>query len=148
MLESEAVFVMRRAISAYFNIHHNLVEMVKLKYDTVPLLNSNQEENRRLSEDSISEGDDKSNNNQNGIGWTTAAVFIVADIAGGGVVTIPSAILKSGGYLSGIIVTSIVCAIFTYTGILLGDIWIDMCRRWPVYRKEMCRKPYPGKLAI
>uniref|UniRef100_A0A914HYS4 cystathionine gamma-lyase n=1 Tax=Globodera rostochiensis TaxID=31243 RepID=A0A914HYS4_GLORO len=63
-----------------------------------------------------------------GLGWVTAALFIVADIAGGGVVAIPVALLNSGLLIAH----------------LIGKNWVTMCARWPdVYGKVHCRKPYP-----
>lgn len=121
--------------------------MGRLKCDTVPLLTCDSGETQRFLEDSSQEHDDEEINEKtskrNGINWIVAAAFIVADIAGGGVVTMPKAILTSG-YLAGLLITFIVCAIFCYTGILLGQNWLIMCKRWPIYRKEHCRKPYQG----
>uniref|UniRef100_A0A914ENY2 Amino acid transporter transmembrane domain-containing protein n=1 Tax=Acrobeloides nanus TaxID=290746 RepID=A0A914ENY2_9BILA len=77
----------------------------------------------------------------NGLSWFTTALFIVADMAGGGVVAIPIAMLQSGGFAGGIVIT-IICVAFCYTAHILGENWVTMCERWPEYR-EHCRKPYP-----
>ncbi|KAL3096652.1 hypothetical protein niasHS_004381 [Heterodera schachtii] len=78
-----------------------------------------------------------------GLGWVTAALFIVADIAGGGVVAIPVALLNSGLFMGSIAMFSI-CLTFFYTAHLIGKNWVTMCTKWPeVYGKVHCRKPYP-----
>ena len=76
-----------------------------------------------------------------GLHWITAALFIVADMAGGGVVAMPTAMLKAGS-IGGAINIIIIAVSFCYTAHLLGENWNAMCERWPVYR-EHCRKPYP-----
>ncbi|MFH4980548.1 hypothetical protein AB6A40_007257 [Gnathostoma spinigerum] len=75
------------------------------------------------------------------IGWFTAALFVVADMAGGGVVAMPSAMLKSGD-IAGSFVMAALAVSFCYTAHLLSDNWSIMCDRWDDYSYH-CRKPYP-----
>lgn len=78
-----------------------------------------------------------------GLSWLTAALFIVADMAGGGVVAIPIALLNSGLFL-GSLSMLLICLAFCYTAHILGRNWVTMCKRWPnVYGRDHCRKPYP-----
>uniref|UniRef100_A0A915ME09 Amino acid transporter transmembrane domain-containing protein n=1 Tax=Meloidogyne javanica TaxID=6303 RepID=A0A915ME09_MELJA len=80
---------------------------------------------------------------ETGLNWITAALFIIADMAGGGVVAIPIALLNSGLLIGSLSILFIGTA-FCYTAHLLGENWMTMCRRWPeVYGREHCRKPYP-----
>uniref|UniRef100_A0A0K0EY53 Aa_trans domain-containing protein n=1 Tax=Strongyloides venezuelensis TaxID=75913 RepID=A0A0K0EY53_STRVS len=77
----------------------------------------------------------------NGLHWITTSLFIVADLAGGGVVAMPLAMVKSG-LICGLIIMIILFVIFTYTAHMLGHNWIRMCQNWPEYT-DHCRKPYP-----
>ncbi|KAF7635251.1 Aa_trans domain-containing protein [Meloidogyne graminicola] len=78
-----------------------------------------------------------------GLNWITAALFIIADMAGGGVVAIPIALLNSGIFIGSFSILFIGTA-FCYTAHILGKNWMTMCRRWPeIYGREHCRKPYP-----
>uniref|UniRef100_A0AC35U4P4 Aa_trans domain-containing protein n=1 Tax=Rhabditophanes sp. KR3021 TaxID=114890 RepID=A0AC35U4P4_9BILA len=78
---------------------------------------------------------------KNGLHWVTTALFIVADMAGGGIVSMPMAMTKSG-LIAGIAIMAVLFLIFTYTAHLLGINWLKMCKFWPEY-KSHCRKPYP-----
>ncbi|VDL71754.1 unnamed protein product [Nippostrongylus brasiliensis] len=63
--------------------------------------------------------------NHKGMSWPTAAVFIVGDMMGGGMIALPIALVQAG-LIPGIVII-ILGAIFTgYTGVQLGDNWTLM----------------------
>uniref|UniRef100_A0A1I7SWI0 Aa_trans domain-containing protein n=1 Tax=Bursaphelenchus xylophilus TaxID=6326 RepID=A0A1I7SWI0_BURXY len=97
--------------------------------DSIPLLHSNEKSDMQFKQP------------KKGINWVIAAAFIVADMAGGGVVTMPVALLKSGGLIGGLVIF-VVATAFCYTAHLLGENWTIMKKRWPEYSSH-CRKPYP-----
>ncbi|VDM72165.1 unnamed protein product, partial [Strongylus vulgaris] len=92
--------------------------------------------------DATLEEDERENHrNSKGMSWPMAAIFIVGDMMGGGMIALPIALVNAG-LLPGIL-TIILAAIFTgYTGVQLGDNWTMMQKRWPEY-KSYCRRPYP-----
>ncbi|GMT01170.1 hypothetical protein PENTCL1PPCAC_23344, partial [Pristionchus entomophagus] len=79
--------------------------------------------------------------NHHGFHWIVCAVLIVGDMAGGGLVALPSSFVNSGLW-AGIAMTVISAVLSGYTGVQLGDNWLIMQNRWSEY-KESCRKPYP-----
>ncbi|ETN70620.1 transmembrane amino acid transporter protein [Necator americanus] len=76
--------------------------------------------------------------------WPTAAIFIVGDMMGGGLIALPIALVHAG-LIPGIVII-ILGAIFTgYTGVQLEsseEPRISFQKRWPEYKKH-CRRPYP-----
>lgn len=85
--------------------------------------------------------EEKKITNANGLGWLTTSLFIIADLAGGGVVAMPVAMLYSG-HIAGTIVIITLGASFLYSAHLLSKNWLILRSRWDIY-KEHCRKPYP-----
>uniref|UniRef100_A0A0R3RKB9 Aa_trans domain-containing protein n=1 Tax=Elaeophora elaphi TaxID=1147741 RepID=A0A0R3RKB9_9BILA len=86
--------------------------------------------------------------NEQGLGWIITSFFIVGDLAGGGIVALPAAIVVFNleffdeKILHGLIMNTVMALAMTYTAHMLGLSWTILQRRWPEYR-EHCRKPYP-----
>ncbi|EYB93037.1 hypothetical protein Y032_0187g1130 [Ancylostoma ceylanicum] len=79
--------------------------------------------------------------NTKGISWPMAAIFIVGEMMGAGMIAMPIAMVNAG-LVPGVVII-VLAAVFTgYTGIQLGENWALMQKRWPEY-KEHCRRPYP-----
>ncbi|WKY10280.1 hypothetical protein Q1695_002546 [Nippostrongylus brasiliensis] len=77
----------------------------------------------------------------NGMGWFIVAVFLVDDLAGGGIVAIPTAMVQTEFYL-GFAMLLLALAVTTYTAHVLGLSWNILLDTWPEYRVH-CRSPYP-----
>uniref|UniRef100_A0AC34FU19 Amino acid transporter transmembrane domain-containing protein n=1 Tax=Panagrolaimus sp. ES5 TaxID=591445 RepID=A0AC34FU19_9BILA len=78
---------------------------------------------------------------QKGLSWPITGLFVVGDMAGGGLVALPTAIVQLGiGF--GIGISLIMNLLTMLTSLMLGASWNILIRRWPEYRSH-CRKPYP-----
>ncbi|BFZ24661.1 hypothetical protein BsWGS_27700 [Bradybaena similaris] len=89
----------------------------------------------------IREGADSDGLRRHGLTVLTTAVFAVGEMAGSGVLALPSA-LKGTGYIG--ILLNIMCALVSaYTGVLLGKSWLMVMHRYEEY-KEPTRYPYPA----
>uniref|UniRef100_A0A914HP62 Amino acid transporter transmembrane domain-containing protein n=1 Tax=Globodera rostochiensis TaxID=31243 RepID=A0A914HP62_GLORO len=75
-----------------------------------------------------------------GLGWILAALFVVADMAGGGIVALPTAVVRCQFY-PGLLILLFMALISTTSAIMLGQCWEILIRRFPAYRTH-CRKPY------
>ena len=76
-----------------------------------------------------------------GLNWVITGLFLVGDLAGGGLVALPTATIQLG-IVPGIIIGIVMNIIFMITAYMLGISWNVLLRRWPEYRSH-CRKPYP-----
>ncbi|KAK8382156.1 hypothetical protein O3P69_015248 [Scylla paramamosain] len=78
---------------------------------------------------------------QKGLGVMLTSFFLVAQVAGVGLLALPWAIAQTGwgglGLLTGLGVCVGVC------GVHLGTCWVILEERWPEYQRA-CRKPYPA----
>ncbi|XP_071113717.1 uncharacterized protein [Haliotis cracherodii] len=72
--------------------------------------------------------------------WT-AAVFIVGEIAGSGVLALPSAV-EGAGWI-GLVLILLCCIISAYTGDVLGKAWCLVRERYEEYQGQV-RYPYPA----
>ncbi|KAK6011643.1 hypothetical protein OSTOST_23265 [Ostertagia ostertagi] len=79
--------------------------------------------------------------NPKGLSWFVTALFVVGDLAGGGLVALPTAMIQSEFY-PGLGISVVMMAVVTYTAYALGLSWNILLNTWPEYR-EHCRKPYP-----
>lgn len=90
-----------------------------------------------------------------GLGWVLAAFFVVADMAGGGIVALPTAVVRCrecalfhppkcltiAEFWPGLVMLTCMAFISTFSAVMLGKCWEILIRRFPVYRTH-CRKPY------
>jgi len=76
-----------------------------------------------------------------GLNWVITGLFLVGDLAGGGLVALPTATIQLG-IVPGIVIGIIMNIIFMITAYMLGVSWTILLKRWPEYRTH-CRKPYP-----
>lgn len=79
--------------------------------------------------------------NINGLTLTTATVFIVGEMSGTGVLSLPKAILQSGW--SGIAMTLVSCVLSAYCGIRLSSCWMVILSKNESMRQGI-RDPYPA----
>lgn len=91
----------------------------------------------------VENGSDKDakHRNEQGLGWIVTGLFVVGDLAGGGIVALPTATAQTN-FWPGLILNFVIAIAMTYTAYMLGVSWVILQRRWPEYR-EHCRKPYP-----
>ncbi|CAD5213192.1 unnamed protein product [Bursaphelenchus okinawaensis] len=75
-----------------------------------------------------------------GMNWFVAALFLVGDMAGGGIVALPTAVQQSG-FILGCTLCIIMAIVGTASAIFLGKSWEHLPVKWPEYRLH-CRKPY------
>ncbi|KAK0411714.1 hypothetical protein QR680_005801 [Steinernema hermaphroditum] len=78
--------------------------------------------------------------NKHGLHWIITGLFVVGDMAGGGLVALPTAMIQSQ-FWPGIILLLVMTVVTAYTAYILGESWVIMQKRWPEYRQH-CRKPY------
>ncbi|XP_076031446.1 uncharacterized protein LOC143019568 [Oratosquilla oratoria] len=85
-------------------------------------------------------GHDEEERRAKGLGVFLAAIFLVGEIAGAGVLALPRAVADLGW--CGLPLLVFLCVIIGYSGTRLGMCWVLVEERWPQYRNK-CRKPYP-----
>ncbi|KAK8746197.1 hypothetical protein OTU49_017293 [Cherax quadricarinatus] len=78
---------------------------------------------------------------QSGLGVLLTSFFLVAQVAGLGVLALPWAVAQTGWWGVGVLVTS--CIIVGFSACRLGTCWVILEERWPEYQRA-CRKPYPA----
>lgn len=79
--------------------------------------------------------------NPKGLSWFVTALFLVDDMAGGGLVALPTAMVQTEFY-SGFALLIVMMSVTLYTAWALGNSWNILLNTWPEYRVH-CRKPYP-----
>ncbi|VDL70042.1 unnamed protein product [Nippostrongylus brasiliensis] len=89
--------------------------------------------------------DEKHQQSDRGLHWVMAAVFVVGDLAGGGMIALPNALVNTG-LIPGLILISLAALCSGYTGLQLASNWTMLQKRWEIYRGG-CRRPY-GEMAF
>ncbi|XGW31750.1 hypothetical protein V3C99_010146 [Haemonchus contortus] len=75
-----------------------------------------------------------------GISWFVAALFLVDDLGGGGLVTLPTAMVRTDFYI-GFVIFLLLMGVTMYSAYALGQCWNILLNTWSIYRVH-CRKPY------
>lgn len=92
----------------------------------------------------IHRGDDPA---LSGLTVFTASVFVIGEMAGSGVVALPSAMVSAGPM--GFVMLVLGCLASGYCGVVLGRCWSILRSRHPEYQQHV-REPYPaiGRRAV
>ncbi|XP_071547546.1 LOW QUALITY PROTEIN: uncharacterized protein [Panulirus ornatus] len=78
---------------------------------------------------------------ENGLGILLTSFFLVAQVAGLGVLALPWAIAQTGWPGVGVLAAS--CIMVAISAWHLGTCWVILEERWPEYQRA-CRKPFPA----
>uniref|UniRef100_A0A7E4VYT4 Aa_trans domain-containing protein n=1 Tax=Panagrellus redivivus TaxID=6233 RepID=A0A7E4VYT4_PANRE len=76
-----------------------------------------------------------------GMNWMLTGLFVVGDMAGGGLVALPTALVRMG-FIVGMANSFLMIGVTLMTACMLGFSWTVMLQHWPEYRAH-CRAPYP-----
>jgi len=76
-----------------------------------------------------------------GMGIWMTAIFIAGQMAGGGVLMLPGALVNTGPW--GLLLLAYFTVNGAYVGTRLGHCWIMVEEQFPEMRREKCRDPYP-----
>ena len=76
-----------------------------------------------------------------GMGVMMTAIFIAGQMAGGGVLMLPGALVNTGPW--GLLLLAYFTVNGAYVGTRLGHCWIMVEEQFPELRREKCRDPYP-----
>ncbi|XP_054155610.1 uncharacterized protein LOC128954069 [Oppia nitens] len=70
----------------------------------------------------------------------TGTVFIIGEVAGGGILSLPHAVSGAGWF--GVPLIALCCANAGFAGICLAKAWLILEERYPEYRSGLTRKPF------
>jgi vesicular inhibitory amino acid transporter len=84
---------------------------------------------------------DAGHGSHSGYGVFVTALFIIGEMVGGGIVSMPNAVFRQGWV--GIPIIALVGMASGYTGAQLGWCWTILQQRWPEVYMQHTQKPYP-----
>jgi len=79
--------------------------------------------------------------NAHGYGIVVTALFIIGEMVGGGIISMPNAMYRQGW--AGIAILVILATLSGFTGVQLGKVWMMLQERWPEVYLKHTQKPYP-----
>jgi len=79
--------------------------------------------------------------NAHGYGIVVTALFIIGEMVGGGIISMPNAMYRQGW--AGIAILVILACLSGFTGVQLGKVWMMLQERWPEVYLKHTQKPYP-----
>jgi vesicular inhibitory amino acid transporter len=79
--------------------------------------------------------------NTHGFGIMITSLFIIGEMVGGGIISMPNALYRQGW--GGIAVIVIISVMSGFTGVQLGRCWSILQERWPALYLKHTQKPYP-----
>lgn len=79
--------------------------------------------------------------NAHGFGVLITGLFIIGEMVGGGIISMPNAMFRQGWV--GVAIIVIVSIMSAFTGVQLGHCWTILQERWPEIYLKHTQKPYP-----